>query len=101
MDSRDGEHMDVGYCAAVNCRLRSANRGNSNNVWNVNTAGYLNNNNASNSYRSQPDRAILSAAWSVHSTDRQENIDTRSRNPCQYLANNTILMRLAFGPVPL
>ena len=54
--SRSGEHTDVGYCAAVNCRLRSANRSNGNNVWNVNTAGYLNNNNnANNAYRCQPD----------------------------------------------
>ena len=42
---------------AANVRLRSANRGNSNNVWNVNTAGYLNNNNASNSYAAVPDCA--------------------------------------------
>ena len=42
-------------CAAVNQRLRSANRGNSNNVWNVNSGGNLNNNNANNSYRSLPD----------------------------------------------
>ena len=44
-------------CAAVNVRLRSANRGNTNNVWNVNSTGYLNNNNANNAYRSQPDCA--------------------------------------------
>ena len=53
--------MDVGYCAAVNWRTRSANRGNGNNVWNGNTAGYLNNNNANNANRCLPDRACLSA----------------------------------------
>ena len=36
-------------------RLRSANRNNSNNVWNINTTGNVNNNNANNSYRSSPD----------------------------------------------
>ena len=37
--------------------MRSANRGNSNNVWYVNTGGYLNNNNANNAYRALPDCA--------------------------------------------
>ena len=36
-------------------RLRSANRGNANNAWNVNAAGNINNNNANNAYRSTPD----------------------------------------------
>ena len=36
-------------------RLRSANRGNANNTWNVNSTGYLNNNNAYNSNRCAPD----------------------------------------------
>lgn len=38
-------------------RLRSANRSNSYNVWNVNTNGNINNNNnnASNAYASLPD----------------------------------------------
>lgn len=48
--------MVVGYNrSAVNLRLRSANRGNSYNVWNVNTSGNLNNNNANNAYASVPD----------------------------------------------
>ncbi len=47
--------MGVGYWLPVNCRLRSANRSNSNNAWNANTGGYLNNNNANNAYRCQPD----------------------------------------------
>jgi len=38
-----------------NVRLRSANRGNANNTWNVNASGYLNNNNAWNSNRCAPD----------------------------------------------
>lgn len=49
--------MAVGWNrrSAVNVRLRSANRGNSNNVWNVNTSGQVNNNNASNANASVPD----------------------------------------------
>lgn len=43
--------------SAANVRLRSANRGNSNNAWNVNASGYLNNNNANNSYAAVPDCA--------------------------------------------
>ena len=47
--------MAVGYRSAANVRLRSANRGNSNNAWNVNTNGNINNNNANNAYASVPD----------------------------------------------
>lgn len=36
---------------AQNVRLRSANRGNANNTWNVNSSGYVNNNNANNANR--------------------------------------------------
>ena len=46
--------------SAANVRLRSANRGNSNNAWNVNSSGYLNNNNANNSYAALPDCAYQS-----------------------------------------
>ena len=45
----------VGYGAAVNAWLRSANRGNANNAWNVNSTGYVNNNNAYNANRPLPD----------------------------------------------
>ena len=38
-----------------NSFLRSSNRGNANNVWNRNTSGYINNNNANNSNRCAPD----------------------------------------------
>ena len=38
--------------------MRSANRGNGNNAWNVNTSGNANNNNnATNAYRALADRA--------------------------------------------
>ncbi len=47
----------VGCMGAQNCRLRSCNRSNSNNVWNCNTSGQLNNNNANNAYRAAPDCA--------------------------------------------
>lgn len=40
---------------AQNVRLRSANRGNGNNTWNVNTSGNVNNNNANNAHRCAPD----------------------------------------------
>ena len=43
---------DVG---CQNCRLRSANRGNAYNTWNVNTSGNANNNNATNANRVAPD----------------------------------------------
>lgn len=39
---------------AQNVRLRSANRGNANNTWYVNSGGYFNNNNASNALRFAP-----------------------------------------------
>jgi len=38
----------------VNARLRSANRGNANNVYYVNSSGYVNNNNAANANRPAP-----------------------------------------------
>lgn len=38
-----------------NVRLRSANRGNANNTWNMNTGGNVNNNNAYNALRGLPD----------------------------------------------
>ena len=37
-----------------NVRLRSANRGNANNTWNVNSSGNVNNNNANNANRFAP-----------------------------------------------
>lgn len=40
-----------------NVRLRSANRGNGNNTWNMNTGGNVNNNNAYNANRCCPDCA--------------------------------------------
>ena len=45
--------MDVG-CNPQNVRLRSANRNNSYNTWNVNTSGNVNNNNANNANRCAP-----------------------------------------------
>ena len=47
--------IDMGHRLKQNLRLRSAYRDNSYNTWNVNNAGYLNNNNAYNSYRCAPD----------------------------------------------
>ena len=42
----------------MNIRLRSANRGNANNTWNVNSSGNINNNNANNANRVAPDCVI-------------------------------------------
>lgn len=58
----DSIKLAVGY-RAQNCRLRSANRGNSNNAWNVNTTGNLNNNNANNAYCCAPDCCSRTGIW--------------------------------------
>ena len=41
--------------SAANVWLRSCNRGNANNAWNINTSGNVNNNNANNANRGCPD----------------------------------------------
>ena len=75
---------------AVNCRLRSANRSNTNNTWNVNSSGYLNNNNANNANRCQPDCAFPAGGWSAHSADRQvkeyktQGVESHAREGEQY-----------------
>lgn len=53
--------------SSVNLWLRSANRSNGNNTWNVNSNGYLNNNNANNAYRCLPDCERRAASWLAHS----------------------------------
>lgn len=58
-----GEILRGVGCNAQNCRLRSANRGNANNVWNVNTSGNANNNNATNANRGCPDCINLSVYY--------------------------------------
>lgn len=68
--------------AAVNCRLRSANRGNSNNVWNVNTAGYLNNNNANNAYAALPDRALTLPAYGLRIAQVPGDARHKEPAPC-------------------
>lgn len=47
----------VGY--SQNVRLRSANRGNANNTWYMNSGGNVNNNNAYNANRGLPDLVIV------------------------------------------
>lgn len=60
-------------------RLRSANRGNGYNTWNVNAAGGVNNNNAPNSNRFAPDCVFktdnsLSIGWvSVKTRHKEPN----------------------------
>ena len=50
--------------------MRSANRGNGNNVWNVNATGNANNNNATNANRCAPDCAITSPKKALHNSAR-------------------------------
>ena len=62
---------------AQNCRLRSANRGNANNAWNVNSTGNANNNNATNANRPAPEcvnknRIILMHSVSSVQRERKE-----------------------------
>mgnify|MGYP000930421716 CR=1 FL=1 len=52
-----------------NLLKRSANRGNSNNVWNVNSTGNVNNNNARNSNRSAPDCKLIENMTFGHRSD--------------------------------
>ena len=59
----------VGYSSPVNVRLRSANRGNANNTWNVNSSGNVNNNNANNANRGCADCIALVAIRSLHSSE--------------------------------
>lgn len=48
--------LNIGAKAVTqNVRLRSANRGNAYNTWNVNPSGNANNNNATNANRPAPD----------------------------------------------
>ena len=47
--------FDWAVGCSQNVRLRSANRGNSYNTWNVNTSGNVNNNNTNNANRFSPD----------------------------------------------
>lgn len=44
----------MGFRLTQNVRLRSANRSNANNTWNVNSSGNVNNNNATNAWRFCP-----------------------------------------------
>lgn len=58
---------------------RSANRGNANNVMNVNTSGNVNNTNAWNSNVYAP-IVFLKALWLLHSNDRLEDIDKEPKS---------------------
>lgn len=58
---------------------RSANRGNANNVMNVNTSGNVNNTNAWNSNAYAP-IVFLKTLWLLHSNDRLEDIDKEPKS---------------------
>ena len=65
--------------SAAYVRLRSCSRGSSHVAWYVNTGGYLNNNNANNSYAAQPDCACQSPGKrAAHSAAARGEYDTRS-----------------------
>jgi hypothetical protein len=59
---------------------RSANRGNANNVMNVNTDGGVNNTNAWNSNTYAP-IVLHTAPWSLHSNDCPEDLDKELKSP--------------------
>lgn len=61
---------------------RSANRGNANNVWNVNTSGNVNNNNAYNGNYAAPDCIFMAALASMRAARAGEpEADARSQGP--------------------
>lgn len=59
--------MPRGVGCAQNVRLRSANRSNGYNTWNVNSSGNVNNNNAANSWRFAPIVYEVAPAQPAHS----------------------------------
>nr|DAL26061.1 MAG TPA_asm: hypothetical protein [Caudoviricetes sp.] len=65
-----------------NVRLRSANRGNANNVFNVNSDGNVNNWNATNTLRSAPDWTAASPQRLLRNKGWAQNRRARSRVPC-------------------
>ena len=68
-------------------RLRSANRGNANNAWNVNSDGNANNNHAFNAYRSSP-IVLHRAPWLLHSNGCPEDVRQGAEIPSERI-NNT------------
>lgn len=75
---------------AQNVRLRSANRGNANNDWNVNTTGNANNNNANNANRPAPDCINIQPVWSVRKTDTAKRMTQGAEIPA--LMGKTIFL---------
>nr|DAV04788.1 MAG TPA: hypothetical protein [Caudoviricetes sp.] len=87
--------------SAQNVRLRSANRGNAYNTWNVNTSGNVNNNNANWANACAP---IVITSVTVSSclaavvmllTNHKEPVILASR------LNNTVATRQTCGPAAL
>ena len=74
-------------------RLRSANRGNANNAWNVNTTGNANNNNATNANRPAPDCEMHGR---IKPRPKAVSVRLRRKEPRSLLrfggANNTTMM---------
>ena len=75
-------------------RLRSANRGNANNVWNVNSTGYVNNNNAYNANRSAPDYTDEPDTRALHSRAAPAVSMQGADSPAERL-NSTVPMQSA------
>ena len=89
----------VGCTSSANVWLRSCNRSNANNAWNVNSSGNVNNNNAYNANRGCPD-CFASVKRSTHSADTPKELKCREPNACRK-ANNTSEMRQSYGTSPL
>ncbi len=71
-----------------NVRLRSANRGNANNTWNVSASGFINNNNAYNGNRCAPDCVYSRDVRTARKAVALIHLYTRSLDPGPIWANN-------------
>jgi hypothetical protein len=92
--------MDAGY---LGVRLRSANRGNGYNAWNVNPSGNVNNNNAVNANRCAPDRVIEVSGGNSLAIGRVPHEITQGAgvHAAQDAANNLVGMRSVKKRKPL
>ena len=74
----------------VNVRLRSPNRGNANNTWNVNSSGNVNNNNANNANRGRADcisRGLKTDTQYQYATDKDAGSRVPGRKAEQHLSD--------------
>lgn len=78
-------------------RLRSANRGNANNTWNVNPSGYVYNNNAWNALRCAPDCALHTEAKGRTQYSCLSERKHKESRPCRK-ANKAAAMQTTYAP---